>query len=221
MTHPRVRTTGLTATAVAGDLVVYDEERRTSHALNGSAALVFRYADGTRSEADLVVLLQAELNAAADADLLLVALAQLERARLLEGDGAYALRAAREARRRFVRKVGLVGTLSLLLPVVESVVAPRSAMAASVPAGCDSSSDSGCNTNSASASNSSSGCNSLSSSGCASNSGSASNSLGGNCGCNSSSTSNSSSACNSLSYGPCNCNSNSNSNSDSLFCASS
>ncbi len=146
MPHPRRRTDGLLLQQTGDDLVVFDQQRNLSHSLNRTAALIFEHADGTKSIADLVAILQAELNETADEDLVLMTLAKLHRAHLLEeavaDRGAEALRASR---RRFVRKIGLVGSLTLLLPAVETIMAPRSAMAQSGPVtSCDSDCDSGC-----------------------------------------------------------------------------
>lgn len=131
MGHPRVRTTDLLTQLTGDDLVVFDQERNIAHTLNRTASLVFEHADGTRSIAELVALLQAELNETADEDLVLMTLDRLRRAHLLEAAGLRSAEAMRASRRRFVRKIGLVGALTLLLPVVETVVAPHSAMAQS------------------------------------------------------------------------------------------
>lgn len=144
MSNPRARTKELLLQPTGGDLVVFDQERNIAHTLNRTAALVFQNADGTRSVADLAALLQAELNETADEDLIEMTLDTLRRAHLLEEAGPRSAEALRASRRRFVRKIGLVGTLTLLLPAVETVVAPHSAMAQSASCACDSDSDTGC-----------------------------------------------------------------------------
>ncbi len=195
MSNPRARTSHLLVQSTGDDLIVFDQHRHLSHALNRTAALVFEHADGSRSVADLVALLQTELNETADEDLVLMTLDKLRRAHLLEEAGARSAEALRTSRRRFVRKIGLVGSLTLLLPSVETIVAPTSAMAQSGAApgvGCESDSDSGCASNSASAA-------------CATNSASAGG-PGGPC------------ATNSASAGGASCNSDS--DSASIFCAS-
>ncbi len=154
MPHPRRRTSGLLLQQTGEDLVVFDQQRNLSHALNRTAALVFEHADGSRSVDDLVALLQTELNETADEDLVLMTLGKLRRAHLLEEAGPRTAEAMRNSRRRFVRKIGLVGSLTLLLPMVETVVAPHSAHAQSgtaSAASCESESDSGCSTSCATA----------------------------------------------------------------------
>ncbi len=204
MPHPRRRTSDLLLQHTGDDLVVFDQQRNLSHSLNRTAALVFEHADGTRSIADLVAVLQAELNETADEDLVMMTLAKLRRARLLEEAVAdRSAEALRASRRRFVRKIGLVGSLTLLLPAVETIVAPRSAMAQSGPS-CDSDSDSGC------ASGCASGCDSSCATSCSCDSASGTNSasicIGGcssACASNSASGSNSASSCSSACASGC------------------
>lgn len=131
MSHPRARSKELLLQPTGDDLVVFDQERNIAHTLNRTAALVFEHADGTRSVADLVTLLQTELNETADEDLVEMTLDTLRRAHLLEEAGPRSAEALRASRRRFVRKIGLVGALTLLLPAVESTVAPTPVMAQS------------------------------------------------------------------------------------------
>ncbi len=131
MNNPRARSTDLLLQSTGDDLVVFDQQRNTTHTLNRTAALVFEQADGTRSVADLAALLQAKLNETADEDLVLMTLDKLRRAHLLEDAGPRSAETLRASRRRFVRKIGLVGALTLLLPAVETIVAPTSAMAQS------------------------------------------------------------------------------------------
>jgi hypothetical protein len=114
---------------VADDLVVYDRERDRAHRLNRTAALVWRHADGERSVAELADLLRRELDPHADDDLVWVALDRLRSAHLLETPLARSAEAIRTSRRQFVRKVGLVGTLALLLPAVTTITAPTPAEA--------------------------------------------------------------------------------------------
>ncbi len=144
MNTPRARSTDLITTRIDDELVVFDQAQNVGHSLNRTATLIFEHADGTHSIADLVALLQAELNENADEDLVLMTLDKLRRAHLMEEAPIRAAEAVRSTRRRFVRKIGLVGALTLLLPVVETVVAPTPAMAQSPGGGCDNGSCEGC-----------------------------------------------------------------------------
>jgi hypothetical protein len=128
---PRARQDGLLSETVENELVVYDIERHKAHRLNRTAALVWRHANGERSVADMAALLQQELGPVADEDLVWCTLDRLSAAHLMAEPGRRPVETARASRRQFVRKVGLVGTLTLLLPAVTSIVAPTPAEAQS------------------------------------------------------------------------------------------
>jgi hypothetical protein len=114
------------------DVVVYDQRRDVAYRLNQTAALVWEYADGERTVADLAALLEAEIGDVADEDLVLVSLDQLYDHGLIDSgyDGCDA-KEADVTRRRFIRRAGVVGTAALALPVIQSIVAPTPAAAAS------------------------------------------------------------------------------------------
>jgi hypothetical protein len=145
---PRARTEGLSIETVDDDLLVYDLDRARAHRLNATAALVWRSADGRRSVADLAEVLRRDLDAAADENLVLCSLDRLAGAGLLEAAPQRAADAVRASRREFVRKVGAVGALSLLLPMVTSIAAPTRAQAQSGPGTCNSESECSCQSNS-------------------------------------------------------------------------
>jgi hypothetical protein len=126
---PRVRTTDLVVEPADDQLLVYDQRTDRAHRLNRTAAIVFRHADGTRTIADLAEVLTAELGEIADEDLVLISLDHLQQADLLDEGPARDATAARQTRRRFIRRVGLVGSAALALPVVHSIVAPTPASA--------------------------------------------------------------------------------------------
>jgi hypothetical protein len=107
--------------------VVYDLERHEAHCLNRTAAFVFKQCDGRTSVREIARRLRAEFEAPADEDLVWQALDQLDGARLLRhkpspppGRGF--------SRRAVVRRVGL--GLTVLLPVVTSILVPTPAEAA-------------------------------------------------------------------------------------------
>jgi hypothetical protein len=135
--NPKARHDDLLVEEIADELVVYDERRKLAHSLNRTASLVWRHCDGRRSIADLAALLRTELNPIADEDLVLVAIDRLEGIDLLEESSGRTADQARTSRRQVVRKVGRVGVLTLLVPVVTTLVAPTPAQAQS--GGCGSS----------------------------------------------------------------------------------
>lgn len=130
--RPLARNEGLLSEELDDELLVYDRERHTACRLNRTAALVWRHADGERSVAELVEVLRGEIELA-DEDLVLVTLDRLQEHGLIEsGFSARDPGEARMSRRRFIRRVGVVGAAALALPVVQSVVAPSAAAAQSL-----------------------------------------------------------------------------------------
>ncbi|HSK08260.1 MAG TPA: PqqD family protein [Vicinamibacterales bacterium] len=109
------------------ELLVYDRDRQKAHCLNRTAGLVWRNCDGTRSAAEIAVLLQAELHPEADEALVALAVSDLDRAHLLEKPAAGTHTDGGWSRREMVRNVGL----AVLAPVVLSVAAPTVAQASS------------------------------------------------------------------------------------------
>lgn len=129
--RPCSRTDGLLTEQLDDELLVYNDDNHQATRLNQTAALVWRHADGTRSIADLVEALRPQIDLA-DEDLVLVTLDQLYEHGLIAS--GYAPRPAdqmRLSRRRFIRRVGVVGTAAVALPVVTSIVAPIASAAAS------------------------------------------------------------------------------------------
>jgi Coenzyme PQQ synthesis protein D (PqqD) len=130
--RPLARTDGLLTEEVDGELLVYDGEREVACRLNPSAALVWRSSDGERTVPDLVAVLSEELGDVADEDMVMVALDTLAEHGLIEdGHEPREASASRLSRRRFLRRVGVVGAAAISMPVVHSIVVPTPAAAAS------------------------------------------------------------------------------------------
>ena len=130
--QPLARTAGLLAEEVDGELLVYDDQRDLACRLNRSAALVWQNSDGQRTVTDLVEVLSEDLGELADEDMVMVALDTLAEHGLIQS--GYELRdadASRLNRRRFLRRVGVVGAAAISVPVVHSMVVPTPAAAAS------------------------------------------------------------------------------------------
>ena len=137
--NPEARRDGLLTEQVADELVVYDQERNLVHRLNRSSALVWRRCDGTRSIPDIAAAMREELGPVADEDLVWVALDGLGAANLLrEPIRRRTAVDSRQSRRQVVRKVGRIGVLATLLPVVTTLAVPTPAQAQS-GGGCGSS----------------------------------------------------------------------------------
>lgn len=121
---PVARRDGLLTRDLKDELLVYARDEHRAHCLNHTAATVFRNADGTRTVADLALLLAPQGDPAAGEAVVGETLARLAEAGLLEGGPA----AAGWSRRDVVRRVGLGA--AILLPAIVSVVAPTPAEAA-------------------------------------------------------------------------------------------
>jgi hypothetical protein len=127
---PQARNEGLVRRELPDGMMVYDEKRGQAHSLNQTAALVWRHCDGKTSVPEMAALLL-QLCLPADEELVWLALDRLEKANLLQGELARPADTARTSRRAVIRKLGLAGGLVALLPLVDSLVAPKPAAAAS------------------------------------------------------------------------------------------
>lgn len=130
---PRARTTELLIEELEDELLVYDLAADRAHRLNGTAATVFRHADGQRTVDDLVDVLAGEVGVLADEELVLITLDGLVEAGLVEDYEPRSTKDMRSSRRKFIARAGAVGAAATALPVVHSIVAPTVAQAQSPP----------------------------------------------------------------------------------------
>jgi hypothetical protein len=126
---PRAREEGLLLQELDGELLVYNQQTNRASCLNPTAALVFRLCDGKTTVAQMAARLQAELDLPADEAVVWLALERLGKVGLL-GERPARPEGARLTRRELAGRLGLVGSLALLLPAVTSIVAPTPAQAA-------------------------------------------------------------------------------------------
>jgi hypothetical protein len=126
---PKARRTDIIAMEFEGGFVLYDELTQRVHELNASAASVWQHSDGSTSIEALTAAVAADTELPADEAIVHLALAQLGKAGLL--DGPQAPFDARISRRQISQRLGLTGSLALLLPIVSSIVAPTPVMAQS------------------------------------------------------------------------------------------
>jgi hypothetical protein len=142
---PQARNDSLLVHDLANETLVYDLKRHRAHSLNRSAALVWRHCDGRTTTAEMAALLERELNLPADEELVLFALKRLQRARLLGEPAVPFTDTANPSRRALVRRLGLAGSLVVLVPLIESLSAPpASAQGSCLPAGSSCTADSQC-----------------------------------------------------------------------------
>jgi hypothetical protein len=135
--QPHARKKGLIVQELEDETLVYDLESHRASCLNRAASLVWRHCDGRTPPGEIAARLGAELPVPADEEVVRLAIRELGRAGLLR---QWPLPGEREtpgcSRRELARRLGLVGGLTLLLPVVEAIVAPTPAMAASCVQSC-------------------------------------------------------------------------------------
>lgn len=143
---PRGRKTQLITKEVAGELIVYDRESDRVHCLNSTAAFVWNHCDGRTSVATMARLLEDDIKLPVDEEIVLYALEQLNKAKLI--DASYAAIAPKQTlSRRAVMRLGVATALTV--PFISSIVAPTAAQTAScLPNGSACSSDSACCSNS-------------------------------------------------------------------------
>jgi hypothetical protein len=125
---PERRKDGLIVRELQGELLVYDIERHVAHCLNATAASVFRRCDGLATERQMASGLRAEMQAPIDESWVLLALARLGAANLLEPRSIDAIAEPRRSRREMVRSASRVGLA--LLPMLVSVPVPAAAQGA-------------------------------------------------------------------------------------------
>lgn len=134
--RPHAREEALLVQEVGDELVVYDQERHRAHRLNRTAALVFRRCDGRKTVAELAALVQEDSGLPEGEGLVWLALDRLEKAHLLRERLKRPAKEAGITRRRVMRKLGVAGVLSFLLPVVTTLAVPTPAMAGTPARGC-------------------------------------------------------------------------------------
>ena len=132
--NPRKRQENLVVQEIGDETIIYDETRNHAHRLNHTAGLVWSHCDGQRTIADLAAVLQRGTDALVTEEVIWLALDRLEKEQLLVEPLVRPADATRITRRDVLKKAALVGGMTLMIPVVQSMVAPTPAMAMSI--GC-------------------------------------------------------------------------------------
>ena len=128
---PRARKEELVVEELPDETLVYDLKRHKAHCLNRTASAVWRHCDGRTSLSDMAEILEQELALPRDEAIVRFALGRLRKARLLDEGTDVSEEPTGLSRREVVRKLAVVGGLSILLPVVTSLPSPVAAMQAS------------------------------------------------------------------------------------------
>jgi hypothetical protein len=107
---PLARKSDIFVENVPEGVVLYDKTNNKVHCLSKTAAAVWESCDGTRSVDDLARIVEAKFGAPRDRKLVLQALAELEKAELLESGGFMIPDAGLTSRREAVGKIAMVGS---------------------------------------------------------------------------------------------------------------
>ena len=128
---PRARQDELVVEELPDETLVYDLKRHKAHCLNRTSALAWSRCDGRTTVAEVAALLEGELKIPADEAVVWMALDRLGRAHLLKEKVTLPADKVRYSRREVLRTLRRVAGISLLLPVIESIVSPLAAAQAS------------------------------------------------------------------------------------------
>jgi hypothetical protein len=135
---PVARTANIFITEVDNEVMIYDRETDACHCLNPIATKVYYYADGRNTVDDIAAFLEQELELSEDVDirgLVWLALEELEKCHLLKEYLKEPLSDERGTSRRKVlgktAKLAGAAAIGVLFPMIQSVIAPKLAMAAS------------------------------------------------------------------------------------------
>ncbi len=123
---PIARNRDLVVQEVPDEVLVYDLKNNKAHCLNSTAAEVWRQCDGLRSAGEIAGSLTAVKGLPVNEDIVWLAIDQLRDIDLLEN--ATAERPGSMSRREAIKKAGLAAAIAL--PIVASLAAPASALAA-------------------------------------------------------------------------------------------
>ncbi len=124
---PRARRDELVVEELPDETLVYDLKRHKAHCLNPTSALVWRRCNGRTTMAEVAALLEREFRIPADEAVVWMALDRLGRAHLLKEQVTLPADRARYSRREVLRTLRRVAGISLLLPVIDSIVSPVAA----------------------------------------------------------------------------------------------
>ena len=119
---PKRRTEGVIESELPDELLVYDLERHRAHALNRTAALVWKACDGRRTVGEIANVIGRELGRPVDERLVRLALRQLGERWLLEGMASAGL--VSKSRRELFQKAA-AGAVLIPLARMRHVIQDR------------------------------------------------------------------------------------------------
>lgn len=129
---PMARKSSLIVKELPTETLVYDLETDKAHCLNETAARVWKHCDGNRNVNQLRELMEKETGLPVPEEMVLLALDQLEKFKLLEAP-AETFSFSGMNRREVVKRIGIS---ALALPIIISIAAPDAqAQSSKVPPG--------------------------------------------------------------------------------------
>ena len=130
---PIARKNGLIVKEVADEVLVYDLDRNKAHCLNQAAALIWEHCDGKTSINEIAARVASATGLSADREIVLLALTQLRKSRLLEGETAKVDSAPGLTRRDLIKRIGVA---AVAVPLVTSILAPTASATTSCGGFC-------------------------------------------------------------------------------------
>ena len=133
---PLARRDPLVINELHDEVLVYDPDSHDAYCLNPTSALVWKNCDGHSTISETTQLLGRELNAPVNEDVVWLALTQLKKANLLQGEVKAPSGTTKISRRELTRRIGIA---ALLLPAITVLSVPAVYAQASGCAGnpCD------------------------------------------------------------------------------------
>lgn len=143
--RPIARKNGLVVQEVPDEVLVYDLESNKAHCLNNSAAIIWKSCDGNNSVSDIASIVEQQAGGKVADDFVWLAIDQLSENNLLESPIPSSFEGT--SRREVIKKIGLASMIAI--PVIASLVAPQSALAAAsctcnTPGACGSTPNASC-----------------------------------------------------------------------------
>ena len=120
--NPKSRHDDVVIQDLENELLIYDLKLNKAFCLNETSALIWRFCDGNNSIAEINQLLSEQLKLPVSEDIVWLALDQLKQDNLLANGDEIKFNGL--SRRAVIRKAGVASMIAL--PIVASLIAPRS-----------------------------------------------------------------------------------------------
>lgn len=132
--YPLSRKEQIVVQEAQDELLIYDLRENKALCLNQTSAFVWQKCDGTKSVAEIALLLSKKFKSPVSEDFVWLALQQFKKDNLLEQSNELTTPLDGLSRRDVIKRVGFASMVAL--PVVASVIAPTAVAAQSGGCGC-------------------------------------------------------------------------------------